>query len=68
MKTLKLVFFTAAGKTMSLSLKDPKDDLELDGVRQAAGQMIPAMAGETGDTPAGLKKASIIETSEVVLQ
>lgn len=68
MKTLKMVFQTAAGKAMSLSLKDPKDELDLETVRAAAEKMIPAMASGTGDVAESFKQASVIETNEVILQ
>ncbi|MDY6083740.1 MAG: DUF2922 domain-containing protein [Dialister sp.] len=68
MKTLKIVFLTAAGKTMTLSLKDPKEDLDRAKVQQASQDIMPAMASEIGDTPSALKQASIVETSEVILQ
>ena len=68
-KKLVLTFVTSAGNRTSLSLDDPKDELEEAGVRTAMQNIIDADVFEktSGEGLSAIKGAKVVETAENVL-
>lgn len=67
MKKLVLTFVTAAGTTLSMTVPNPKEELDLKTVKTAAASITPILVNRAGLPAVGLKKAVIVTESEEVL-
>lgn len=60
--TLELVFLASDGKTVRLSVNDPKEDLDADAIKNAMEQII---AADIFETTTGASFASVKEARKV---
>lgn len=67
-KKLKMVFSTDANTHLNLTIPNPKEELTLKGVREAATSMIPVLMTSKGAKAAALDRAVLVTTTEEELQ
>lgn len=63
-RKLTMTFEMEAEATLSVSVNEPKDNLDAETVRAAAADLVPVLENSAGKAAVGLKSAKYVTTTE----
>lgn len=66
-KELQLVFLMEEEGRLTLTIDDPKEDLTIERIQEAAAKIIPVLESASGAHAVSLKNATISTTTKTVL-